>query len=72
MTKVQVRFRLEKPLDERMMKGIADAHSLYGMMLVHVSPALDELIVDYDASRLKPEDVAGALKRGGIAIIQGQ
>jgi hypothetical protein len=72
MTKVQVRFRLEKPLDERTMKSIADAHSLYGMMLVHVSPALDEVIVDYDASRLKPEDVAGALKRGGIAVIPGK
>ena len=28
MTKVQIRFRLEKPPDERMMEQIAAAHSI--------------------------------------------
>ncbi len=67
MTKVQIRFRIEKPLNEAMMAGIAAAHSLYGVMGVQVSDSTNEVIVDYDASRLKPEDVAGALKRAGIS-----
>ena len=69
MTKVQIRFRLERPLDERMMKAIADAHSVYGIMRVQLSDSMGELIAEYDASRLKPEDVAGALKRSGIAVL---
>ena len=69
MTKVQMRFRLMKPLDEQMMRRVADAHSLYGIMRVQVSDSTDELMVDYDASRLKPEEVTGVLRRGGIPVL---
>lgn len=69
MTKVQIRFRLEKPPDERMMERIAAAHSIYGIMrLQPVSPALEEIVVDYDASRLKRADVWATLRRVGIPI----
>jgi hypothetical protein len=69
MTKVQIRYRLEKPPDERMMEQIAAAHSIYGIMrLQPVLPALEEIVVDYDASRLKPEDVGAALRRTGLPV----
>ena len=69
MTKVQIHYRLEKPPDERMMEQIAAAHSIYGIMrLQPVLPALKEIVVDYDASRLKPEDVGAALRRTGIPV----
>jgi hypothetical protein len=69
MTKVQIRFRLEKPPDERMMEQIAAAHSIYGIMRVQpLSPTLEEIVVDYDASRLKTEDVGAALRRGGLPV----
>ena len=69
MTKVQIRYRLEKPPDERMMEQIAAAHSIYGIMrLQPVSPAFEEIVVDYDASRLKPEDVGAALRRTGLPV----
>lgn len=68
MTKVQIRFRLEQPLDEQMMPLIADAHSIYGIMRVQAAPSSQEIIVDYDASRLRTEDVGAALKRGGIPV----
>ena len=71
MTKVRRRFHLERPLEAEMMSRIADAHSIYGIMRVQVAEG-DEIDVDYDASRLKPEDVAGTLKRGGIAVIPGK
>ena len=70
MTKVQIRFRLEKPPDERMMEQIAATHSIYGIMRVQpVLPSLEEIVVDYDASRLKTEDVGAALKRGGLPVL---
>jgi len=69
MTKVQIRYRLEKPPDERMMEQIAAAHSIYGIMRVQpLLPSLEEIVVDYDASRLKTEDVGAALRRGGLPV----
>ncbi len=68
MTKVQIRFRLERPLDESMMPSIASAHSIYGIMRVQPDTSGNEIVVDYDASRLRPTDVGAALKRGGIAV----
>jgi hypothetical protein len=66
MTKVQIRFRLERPLDEQTMPRIASAHSIYGIM--RVQPSGQELVVDYDASRLRTEDVGAVLKRRGIPV----
>ena len=69
MTKVQIRFRLGKPPDERTMEKIAAAHSIYGIMRVQpVLPSLEEIVVDYDASRLKTEDVGAVLRRGGLPV----
>ena len=68
MTKVQIRFRLEKPLDEQMMERSAEAHAIYGIMRVQVTPSNEEIVVDYDASRLGKEDVGRALKRGEIPV----
>ena len=43
MTKVQIRFRLERPLDEQTMPRIVSAHSIYGIMRVQVEPSGQEL-----------------------------
>ena len=68
MTKVQMRFRLERPLDEQMMPRIASAHSVYGVMHIQAEPSANEIVVEYDASRLRREDVGAELKRKGIPI----
>lgn len=68
MTKVQVRFRLPKPMDEVLLARIADAHALYGIQRVQVTPTLDGLTVEYDASRLRPAEVESALTGAGIAV----
>jgi len=71
MTKVRIRFHLERPLDEQTMPRIADAHSIYGIMRVQVASA-DEIDVDYDASRLRTEDVGAVLKRRGLPVFLEQ
>ena len=68
MTKTQIRYRLERPLSEALMPRVADAHSIYGIMRVQVAPSGQEIIVDYDGSRLMTGDVGAALKRGGIPV----
>jgi hypothetical protein len=68
MTKTQIRFRLARPLNEELRPRVADAHSIYGIMRVRAAPSGQEIIVDYDASRLRTADVGAQLKRGGIPV----
>jgi copper chaperone CopZ len=68
MTKVLLRYRLLRPLDETVMERIAAAHSIYGIHSVRLAPSLDSITVEYDASRLTPEEVEAALHRAGIPV----
>jgi hypothetical protein len=70
MTKVQIRFRLQKPLDETMLSRISDAHAKYGIQKIQVDPSLDGLTVDYDATRLKPAEVESVLAGAGIPAVR--
>lgn len=66
MTKVVTRFTLTRALDEALMNRIADAHSLFGLQRVQLSPDLKDVIVEWDASRLSLEQVGSALHGAGI------
>jgi hypothetical protein len=68
MTKIQVRFRLQHPLTDILAERISDAHAIYGIQKLQVSPSLDSLLVEYDATRLKPAEVESALAGAGIAV----
>jgi hypothetical protein len=68
MTKVQIRFRLQRPLDGVLLPRITDAHALYGIERVTVAPSLDSITVEYDATRLRPAEVESALAGAGIPI----
>ncbi len=67
MTKVQIHFRLQKPLDNLLRERLSDASSLYGVHKVQIA-APDALMVEYDASRLRPADVEAALLGAGIPV----
>jgi len=69
MTKVQIRFKLQKPLNDVLLARISDAHAFYGIYKVTVAPSMDGLMVEYDASRLKPAEVESALAGAGISVI---
>ena len=68
MTKIQKQFRLLRALDEPLLKRVSDVHSIYGILHVQVAPSLDRLTVEYDATRLRPEEVEMALARTGIPV----
>jgi allophanate hydrolase subunit 1 len=69
MTKVQIHFRLQKPLDETLLSRISDAYALYGIQKIKVAPALDSLTVEYDATRLRPAEVEAALAGAGLPVV---
>ena len=68
MTKVQLRFELERPLDNDSMEAIAKAHGYYGIQLVRLLPSMDSIQVEYDASRLTETDVESTLHRAGLPV----
>lgn len=70
MTKVQLRFKLQRPLDDVQLARISDAHAFYGIHRVTLAPAMDALTVEYDATRLKPAEVEAAFLGGGIAVVR--
>jgi copper chaperone CopZ len=68
MTKVTLQYDLTRPLGEEDFERIAQVHATYGMTRVQVSPSLDKVTVDYDASRLMKKDVEAVLASHGIPI----
>ena len=68
MTKVQLPFKLRKPLDEQAMERLADVSSVYGILRLQLNPASNELTVEFDATRLRENDVEAILARAGIPV----
>ena len=68
MTRVQIQFHLQHPLDDTLMGKISDAYAIYGIQKIQVAPSQDGLTVEYDATRLRPAEVETALMRAGIPV----
>jgi hypothetical protein len=68
LTKVQVRYGLKGALDDAMLENIRTAQAIYGVERVQVLPSLTELMVEYDASRLRPLEIDAALRCRGIDV----
>jgi hypothetical protein len=68
MTKVQRHFHLARPLDEALMDQIPTVNALYGIERIVISPSRDSLMIEFDATRLRANDVEMALERAGIAV----
>ena len=68
LTKLQVRFKLDNALDDRLMTSIADAQAIYGIEWIKLDPGMASLVVEYDATRMRPPEVEAALRRHGLAV----
>ena len=68
VTKVDITFKLGRDLNDAQLRSIARLHSIYGLLATRVLPS-NELFVEYDASRLSPDEVRGAIEQHGIPIV---
>ncbi len=68
MTKVEIPFELERPLDAATTDRIVEARSVYGILRVAPGPGPGRLTVEYDASRLTAADVEAILRRAGVPV----
>ena len=65
MTRVQMHFRLRQPLNDATMAKLSDTSAIYGIQKVKLGS--DSLMVEYDASRMRPAEVEAALASAGVA-----
>ena len=65
---MQVRFHLRKPLDESDYQSIATVHAKYGIQKITLAPGFQDLMVEYDATRLRPAEVESVLAAAGIPV----
>ncbi len=68
MTKVEIGFDLERPLDAAAADRIVAARSIYGVLRIGPGPDAGRLTVEYDASRLQAADVEAMLRRAGVPV----
>lgn len=65
MTKIQMNFRLLEPLNEASMAKLSDASAIYGIQKLKLGK--DSLMVEYDATRMRPAEVEAAIAQTGIS-----
>ena len=66
MTKVETAFDLSRKLCEEDLINFAKLTSVYGILMTKLSLSLDSIRVEYDASRLTPDQVQDVLGRHGM------
>jgi hypothetical protein len=66
MTRIQMHFRVREPLDNAALAKLSDASAIYGIQKVKLEA--DRLMVEYDATRMRPAEVEAALAHAGIAV----
>jgi hypothetical protein len=68
MTKVLIRFELQSPLTDAQLSQLADLRGVYGVLHCEFDQNSSAVAVEYDATRLRPAEVGGLLRRHGIPV----
>jgi hypothetical protein len=71
MTKVLVRYQLQSPLGDSHLARLADLRGFYGILSFEHDANAGILAVEYDATRLRPPEVASLLRRHGLPVVPG-
>jgi hypothetical protein len=70
MTLVDISFELQKPLTTEQFRWLGEFANTYGLRRFRTEATGKLLTFEYDASRLKPTEVAHVLGRAGIPIVR--
>lgn len=68
LTKIQIRLKLDNALDEKILERISDAQAIYGIDWIRLDPSMTSILVEYDATRMRPTDLAANLRKAGLAV----
>jgi allophanate hydrolase subunit 1 len=70
VTKVDIRFKLQAPPTPAQLTRLAETRGVYGILDLTLDEAAGTLHVEYDASRLNPQEVEGVLRRAGLPVVR--
>lgn len=68
MTQLDVVFRYGTPPGENELRALTYANDVYGIRKIDFDEAQQTVRVEYDASRLNDDVVAGILRRAGLDL----
>lgn len=68
MTRVELRYELEKPLNESNYERLSRLLSIYGLMGVKMDADAGGMTVEYDATRMNPAGVDRVLMANGLPV----
>lgn len=69
MTKLQTAYKLSRKLGDEDMQSLSRLTSVYGIFLAKITSSLDELRLEFDASRLTIDDLESVLEQHGLPIV---
>ncbi|MGH6630674.1 MAG: hypothetical protein ACREB3_13165 [Burkholderiales bacterium] len=67
MTFLNTRYRLTKPLTASELERLSRLATVYGIRNLSIKG--EDLVVEYDASRIHEAEVLGAIRRAGIGVV---
>jgi hypothetical protein len=70
MTAVDVVFRYGMTPGEREMRALDNVWEVYGIRRVQLNEAGNTIRIEYDATRMNENVVAGLLRRAGIDVLE--
>ena len=70
MTFLTTRYRLKKQLTLKELQSLAPLHTVYGIRGVSIEG--DDLVVEYDASRIHEAEILVKLRQAGLAVVPQQ
>lgn len=68
MTLVEVTYELQSPLSQEQLRRLGEFANTYGLRRFHVDESKNQLLFEYDASRLRETQVEHVLARAQIAV----
>ena len=68
MTLVELTYRLQVPLRPEQFRALGTLANAYGLRRFRVNEQLQQISIEYDASRLRESQVARILRQSGIAV----
>lgn len=71
MTLVEMKFRLQSPITDEQLQALAEFSNTYGLRRFHIDDAGQVVRFEYDASRLRPTQVAHVLRAANIPVAEG-
>ena len=70
MTSVDVAFRYGRPPGPEEMRAIDSLREVYGIRRIQFNEKESTIRVEFDASRMKEDTIAGLLRRAGIDLTE--